>query len=245
VFPEPVFDSGNMEVSLSDNDTITLPTISPVKQCLDQFLEGRGKNKGRKPDERYASFDYCYNYFYSFYKTGKLSELANKENMQTSCLQIGFYLASWGMLRGSSFLLEKSVRHYRDLIIAISKMDPQLWRTDVENYDEKGIPLLMDCREQIVLALRDRGARSDTLVTKIMLGVFANVPAFDKYFRTSMRVHSFNKKALLKIRDFYHTNKVGFDSYKIHTFDFITARETDVVYSTAKLIDMCGFMGGR
>jgi hypothetical protein len=37
-----------------------------------------------------------------------------------SCLQIGFYLASWGMMRGSSFLLEKSVRNFSNLIIAIS-----------------------------------------------------------------------------------------------------------------------------
>lgn len=39
-----------------------------VEKSINQFLEGKGKNKGRKPDERYSSFDYCYNYFYSFIK---------------------------------------------------------------------------------------------------------------------------------------------------------------------------------
>jgi len=81
-----------------------------AKKSINQFLEGNGKNRGRKPNERYASFDFCYNYFYSFYKENRLSELANGQNLQTSCLQIGFYLASWGMMRGSSFLLEKSVK---------------------------------------------------------------------------------------------------------------------------------------
>ncbi len=51
--------------------------MNNIKKSLDLFLNGQGKNKGRKPDERYASFDFCYNYFYSFYKKGKLSELAN------------------------------------------------------------------------------------------------------------------------------------------------------------------------
>ena len=67
-----------------------------IKKSINQFLKGNGKNKGRFSDERYSSFDYCYNYFHLFHKENKLSELANKRNLQMSCLQIGFYLASWG-----------------------------------------------------------------------------------------------------------------------------------------------------
>ena len=98
-----------------------------VKKLINQFL------KERKSNERYASFDFCYNYFYSFYKENKLSKLVNKNNIQMSCLQIGFYLASWGMIRGSSFLLKKSVKKFSNLIIAISKMDAKLWEIDVPN----------------------------------------------------------------------------------------------------------------
>ena len=47
-----------------------------VKKSINQYLEGNGKNKGRKPNERYASFDFCYNYFYSFYKRNKLTVLS-------------------------------------------------------------------------------------------------------------------------------------------------------------------------
>ncbi|RKY36479.1 MAG: hypothetical protein DRP78_03505 [Candidatus Omnitrophota bacterium] len=103
-----------------------------IKKSINQLLAGSGKNKGRKPNEKYASFDFCYNYFYSFYKGNKFSELANKNNLQMSCLQISFYLSSWGMLRGSSFLLEKSLKNYTELIIAISKMNPTLWEIDVD-----------------------------------------------------------------------------------------------------------------
>ena len=216
-----------------------------IKEAMDQFLHGSGKNQGKKPDERYASFDFCYNYFYSFYKEKRLPELANDKNLQTSCLQLGFYLASWGMMRGSSFLLQKSVRNFRELITCISKMDSRLWEIDADNYNDEHIECLLDCKTQIISSLGEENNPSDTLVSKIMLGVFSNVPAFDTYFRKSLKVHSFNKKSLLKIKDFYEDNKSVFDSYQIHTFDFLSSKETDIVYTKAKLIDMCGFMDGQ
>jgi len=216
-----------------------------IKKTLNEFLEGNGKNKGRKPDERYASFDYCYNYFYSFYKEKKLSELANDKNLQMSCLQLGFYLASWGMMRGSSFLLEKSVRNFINLIIAISKMNTKLWEVDVDKYDEENINLLLDCKQKIIDALGKENKPTDTLVTKIMLGVFANIPAFDQYFRKSFKLNSVNKDSLLNIKNFYDANKNAFDSFKIYTFDFLTSKQTDIIYSKAKLIDMYGFIAGQ
>lgn len=214
-----------------------------IKKSINQFLKGKGKNKGRFPDERYSSFDFCYNYFYSFYKENRLSELPEDDNLQNSCLHLGFYLASWGMLRGSSFLLEKSVRNYKNLILTISKMNPKLWEIDADNYTEENIELLMDCKEQIIESLGRENNPSDTLVTKIMLGVFANVPAFDQYFKKSLKVYKFNKKSLLKIKEFYEQNKLILDSFKIYTFNFLNSSETDIIYTKAKLIDMCGFIG--
>ena len=121
-----------------------------IKKTINQFLEGKDKNKGRKPDERYASFDYCYKYFYSFYRENRLSELVDENNLQMSCLQLGFYLASWGMMRGSSFLLEKSVRNYKNLIFAIAKMNPALWAIDVDSYDDGNIKLILNCKQEII-----------------------------------------------------------------------------------------------
>lgn len=216
-----------------------------IKESIDLFVNGRGKNKGKKPDERYSSFDYCYNYFYSFYAEDKIPELATDENLQMSCLQLGFYLASWGMMRGSSFLLEKSLRHFKNLIIAISKMDSKLWEIDVNNYNDKNIKLLLNCKDNIVKALSKKNNPSDTLVTKIMLGVFASVPAFDQYFGKSMHMYTFNERSLRKIKKFYEENKSTIDSFEIKTFDFITSEYTDIFYSKAKLIDMCGFMDGQ
>lgn len=216
-----------------------------VEKSINQFLAGEGKNKGRQPEERYASFDYCYNYFYSFYKQNGLHELANGENLQMSCLHLGFYLASWGMMRGSSFLLEKSIGNYKNLIKVISEMDPKLWEIDVNNYNEENIELLLNCKKQIFEAFGKDYKPTDTLITKIMLGVFANIPAFDQYVRKSLKVNELNEKSIWKIKDFYEGNKKEIDSFEIKTFDFLTCNETNIVYTRAKLVDMCGFMDGQ
>jgi hypothetical protein len=115
-----------------------------IKENINLFLNGFHKNLGRQPEERYTSFDYCYNYFQEFYEKHKIIDLTNTDNLQISCLQIGFYLASWGMYRGSSFLLQKSIKHFEKLIILISKLEPFYWEIDVDSYNEDTISLLIN-----------------------------------------------------------------------------------------------------
>ena len=56
------------------------------------------------PISRYASFDYSFNFFQFHREQGRLADLLHGEALQLSCLHLGFYLASWGMLRGSTEL---------------------------------------------------------------------------------------------------------------------------------------------
>lgn len=213
-----------------------------IAENIQIFIDGEGKNKGRKPNERYASFDYCFNYFQLFREKDCVKDLSNNENIQVSCLHLAFYLASWGMLRGSSVLLEKSLRHYTDLIINISRFDEKIWEIDVDVYTKENINLLLECKRMIIESL---GKASDTLVTKIMLGVFANVPAFDANFCKGFKVSKFEKKSLLSLFQFYKENKELIDKYNIYTFDFFTGKETDRKYTKAKIIDMIGFIEGE
>ncbi len=215
-----------------------------IKQSLKLFAEGLGKNKGRQAGERYASFDYCFNYFQSCREENRIEKLADPSHIQLSCLQLGFYLASWGMLRGSSFLLEKSVRFYQPLIHGIANFDKRIWTIDADSYDDENIAVLLDCRDMIVESLGREYKPSDTLVTKIMLGVFGNVPAFDDFFRQGVLTNSFRKNSLLLIAEFYEKNRTLIDSTKIYTFDCATARPTKRRYTKAKIIDMIGFIEG-
>ncbi len=135
----------------------------------------------RKPDHRYASFDYCYNYFSQQSKDDILSD------MEKSCLVLGFYLASWGMFRGSSFLLGRSLKTYEPLIRYIaaqkeSEINP--WNIDVDSYTDSHIDYLLKQYKDIEYAIMgDEEHESLTLVTKIMLGVFGHTPAVDTYFK--------------------------------------------------------------
>lgn len=203
--------------------------------------------KYRDPEKRYASFDYCYNYFMEFYEKGDISSMASSQNIQMSCLQLGFYLASWGMLRGSSFLLQKSVKHYEDLIKAISKLDKIYWEIDLDRYSDGNIKQLLTLYDTIVehLGDNDEEEASVTLTTKIMLGVFGNIPAFDDNFCKGFKVSKYMSSSLLKrIANYYRDNKDEIDKQRIRTLDFQTGAETYRYYTKAKIVDMVGFIEG-
>lgn len=156
--------------------------------------------------------------------------------MELSCLQLGFYLASMGMLRASSVLLQKSVMHYAKVIEAIASTDPGVWEIDAHCYTERNIEILQEVAGLLRAALLDKA--TDTLVTKIMLGVFGGVPAFDTYFRAGFGVGTFNPNALIKIGSYYSQKAQIIESYRVPTIDFSTGEPTKRKYTRAKVIDM-------
>ena len=129
------------------------------------------------PDDRYTSFDYCYNYF------GTTNDIT--QDIEKSCIVLGFYLASWGMFRGSSFLLQKSVKHFEPTIRYIATLDKSVWEIDSDNYDENNILTIIKIYNGIKSRLINKDNSDLTLITKILLGVFGFIPAFDNYFCNS------------------------------------------------------------
>jgi hypothetical protein len=206
-----------------------------ITRNLDAYL------RAREATARYTSFDYCYNHFQSHRSRG-LAELASPSGMELSCLHLGFFLASWGMLRGSAVLLRRSIKHYVPLIDVIASVDPAVWEIDAHAYTDESIQLLLEAARQLSTALPE-GA-SDTLVTKIMLGVFGCVPAFDTYFRKGFGVGAFSKKSLRKVAGFYQDNAEAIEAYRVPTLDFATGEETTHKYTRAKVIDMIFFVEG-
>lgn len=212
----------------------------------------------RGHDKRYASFDYCFNYFQQFKDKDDKSELV--ENMQHSCLQLGFYLASWGMYRGSTFLLQKSAKVFEDIIKYIASPECNVWDIDVHNYSAgENISKLTTCEEKI----REKLGKHDlvksngdilknreatlTLTTKIMLGVFGNVPAFDSYFKVASGLDIFDKNSLKEIEKFYNKKKkllIISKASKIKTFDYCDHKKTVRPYTKAKIVDMVFFQKG-
>lgn len=208
---------------------------------LRRYLDGATGSDGRTPNERYASFDYCFNYFQSFRESGDVSALASPANVQLSCLQLGFYLASWGMLRGSADLLQKSARHLMHVIEVVARTNTSLWELDAHCYSESNIQRLVELASTI---RRAHPRMSDILVTKIMLGVFGSVPAFDTNFKRGFGVATFGPKALRKIGAFYQDHAEVINAYRVSTLDFVSGEPTQRSYTRAKVIDMAFFIEG-
>jgi hypothetical protein len=211
---------------------------SEIKKCLTNYPSNLD------PNERYASYDYCYNYFRSFADSDQVTKLVSDENKQNSCLQLGFYLASWGMYRGSSQLLQKSAKGLEKVIEVLAATDSALFKIDVHKYDEKSIQQILDLKDRLQEAFSHDA--TTTLLTKTMLGVFGCVPAFDSYFVQGSGLRTVNEENLLQIKDFYLRNEdlIERNRNSRFTLNFDSGEPTKHQYTRAKMIDMIFFIAG-
>lgn len=200
---------------------------------------------------RYESFDLCYHHFRINFRN-PYKKIIDPEK---SCAILSAYLASWGMMRGSSFLLDHNYKRLLPVIEYFAKLDEEYWEIDVESYPQN-YDRILGIYDEIKGRLVPESSRDLTLVTKIMLGVLGIVPAFDEYFTTFMRerpmstckFRSFSRDALESIHQFYMNNKALIDNFtdddRVRVVDF-DDNQTELRYSKAKVIDMIGFIGGR
>ena len=190
---------------------------------------------------RYASFDHCFNYFQEHRESGQTAKLVSQSSMQMSCLHLGYYLASWGMFRGKAALLQRNSRALLPAVKLIAEAPEIMWTTDVEHYDESRIDAILDFRDKLSELVP--GGKSDTLTSKIMLGVFGCVPAFDTNFRKGFHVSSFSPSALRKVHDYYNKHKEIIEDCRAYTIGF-DGVPTKRLYTQAKVIDMIFFIEG-
>lgn len=150
---------------------------------VDDIKEVIGKFDREKEEEnhRYFSYDFCYNYFY---------KKRNFEDLEKDCLALGFYLASWGMFRGSSFLLQKNARHFQKTINCIKKQNEDIWDIDVDSYSDENIKKILKLYHDILVSIMPKSGKTHrqlVLVTKVMLGVFGIMPAYDTYVQKGLK----------------------------------------------------------
>jgi hypothetical protein len=205
-----------------------------IKGNLDTFLSRRS------PAARYASFDYCFNYFQDARDAHETADLASGDRLELSCLHLGFYLASWGMMRGS--LHGRSLQELVPVVQAIADEPPTSWELDVPGYSETGIAAVLALADRIKTAYRF--IPSSVLVTKTLLGAFGCIPAFDRFFRLGFGSATLDRATLAKIKDFYTANKKALHAVPVPTLDFATGEDTPRCYTQAKIIDMIFFQEG-
>lgn len=203
------------------------------------------KTEAQELEHRYHSFDFCYFHFRSSKERG-----GEDINIEQSCQVLWSYLGSWGMLRGSSFLLSKNPAYLKGLVEQIYAQPKSTWEIDVEDYENKSKEILKLYNQINKFLLRG----TTTLVTKILLGVFAITPAYDRFFKETFKEISgkncsfikFNEPSLIAIYEFYKENKKEIDQLsKEHKVINFNGEITNYHYSKAKIIDMYGFQIGR
>ena len=223
--------------------------MQDLKQSDIELIVNKFSKYSENCHHRYRSFDFCYSHFY-------LSKHNNQIDIERSCYVLWSYLASWGMLRGSSFLLQKNPSYLKDLVEFIYSQEESIWKIDVNDYKdniEKIIELYKCTAQRIV----PNGNRQLVLVTKVLLGTLGIVPAYDTYFCQTFRTlskqmnksfcsfGSVNKASLSFIADFYLANQTVIDNLqKSHYIYGFTGNKTDLLYTKVKIIDMYGFQKG-
>lgn len=153
--------------------------------------------KGRY--NRLKSWDECYLFFQKHYS--QLSEEhIDSDALDLATTQLAFYLASFGMYRGtdllqcSRYVLEPVIK---DVFGKVREHQLRPWQT---KFDPKTVQELRDTVDKTLRdTLRDKAGRKNanvtpTLSSKILLGMFACTPAYDqfyqqgiKYFKASMK----------------------------------------------------------
>lgn len=149
-----------------------------ITETVNAFLRVDSAKAPSRRRER--SWDLCFNYFQD--------NPHPTQNMETSCLQLGYYLASWGMLRGSSFhFRETNALHYRAAIEAIEHHNQTMRGFDVDKYDSASALEDFDAAWYALKeALLPEGGAPATLISKVMMGVWGCLPSYDTYFIRTM-----------------------------------------------------------
>lgn len=192
-------------------------------------------------NDREYSFDYCYNYFQGFKAGNNVPAIASLGNLEMSCLTLWSYLASWGMLRGSTPLSRRSIRSLVPVIqILANEPLTGTWGIDVDVYNAANITAILNMDQALRNVLQ---SASWTLTTKIMLGVFGCVPAFDSEFKANFGFPNLDRYSLQAIHEFYTSNNNAIDATRLAIKDFMTGLPTDLLCSRAKVIDMVFFVG--
>ncbi|MCF6276651.1 MAG: hypothetical protein L3J07_02255 [Candidatus Magasanikbacteria bacterium] len=207
--------------------------MTSINQTISSFY----KNINNDNNHRYKSWEHCYLYF-----------IKNEKDIDVdiACLHLSFYLASWGMYRGSSPLLWKDYLIHKPVVEKILKNYKYLQKFNYEKKEHINSFFelkkdIKECYEKEIIVVKNKDNKyiaSDTLITKILLGTLGCVPAYDKYFKDGLKEEeikplSFTKKSINEIIKFYKENKVEFDKAQKSIKNI-----GKINYPIMKLIDM-------
>lgn len=164
-------------------------------------------------------------------------------------LHLAFYLASWGMYRGSSFLLQKDYKVLTPIVEKILKPEydclfgvacADLRKPEVQDSLEKlcaGIAEHFGPIRDEVAGRKVPSSVSPVLITKILMGTLGCVPAYDRFFQDGVATYKvttqeYSLKSVLRLVDFYEAHNDRLEEARRGM------RTDDLIYPQMKLLDM-------
>ncbi|MBD64737.1 MAG: hypothetical protein CME62_05995 [Halobacteriovoraceae bacterium] len=193
---------------------------------------------------RYKSWEHCYHAF-------------GQSNIDIDhlALHLSIYLASWGMYRGSSFILEFDYKLNVE-IVNIIKKHKDLYDISFEEFGEK-IPIIVKLHKEVkayyeetlkVYSKNDKVLKvkaSETLTTKILMGSLGCVPAYDRYYKAGLKncgiKQSFSLKGLQELFEYVSQAKINFKK----TSKVLEKNSGGLKYPEMKMVDMYFFQSAR
>lgn len=215
-----------------------MEAIDELIDAAQTFYEDARRDK----NGRSRSWEHCYRVF-------RDARTDPSPDCDYLSLHLAFYLASWGMYRGSSFLLQKDYKVLVPIVEEVLKPEYDclfgLECTDVRESEVQGsLKELGDYIAEHFGLIRDEVAGrevptpvSPVLITKILMGTLGCVPAYDRFFVDGIKKYrvttqEYSRNSLLKLVDFYEEHNDRLEEARRGM------RTEDLTYPQMKLLDM-------
>ena len=215
-----------------------MEAIDELIDAAQTFYEDARRDK----NGRSRSWEHCYRVF----RDARTDPSPDYDYLS---LHLAFYLASWGMYRGSSFLLQKDYKVLSPIVEEILKPEYDclfglacvgLRDPEVQGSLEK---LCADIAEHFE-PIRDEVAGrevptpvSPVLITKILMGTLGCVPAYDRFFQDGVATYKvttreYSPESVRRLVDFYEEHNDRLEEARRGM------RVGDLIYPQMKLLDM-------
>lgn len=178
-------------------------------------------------NHRFLSWEHCYEYFYNN---------KNIVDYDKAALMLFSYLASWGMLR-KSFLMDYDYKIHIDLIKILVSEYSDLWNSDKNSWNmvQQAAKKINDYYKKF----HDDKEISETLQTKILLGIFGCTPAYDRYFKDGISKYNESENTKL-IKNFGENSYIQLWNFYIKQkkIEKPLHNNPNIKYPPMKLVDM-------
>lgn len=201
------------------------------------YEDARANENGRS-----RSWEHCYRVF-------RDARTDPSPDCDYLSLHLAFYLASWGMYRGSSFLLQKDYKVLSPIVEKILKPEydclfgltcADLRNSDVRKQYTKLYDKIVGYFDPIRNEVAGRVVESQVspvLITKILMGTLGCVPAYDRFFQDGVATYKvttreYSLESVRKLAKFYEAHNDRLEEARRGM------QTDDLIYPQMKLLDM-------